>query len=238
MFQLRLLGGASLADESGPLTGRATQRRRLALLAILAIQHPRPVTRDKLVAWLWPEHDAERARHLLRDSLYLLRAALGEAALPTVGDELRLDSQFVRCDLWQFEQALSEDRLDDAVALYTGPLLDGFHPADGGELEPWFDAERARLGQRYATALEELAKRAESRGDAAAAGVWWRRLAAHDPYSGRVAVRLMRALEATGDRAGALRHARTHAALLRSEFEAAPDPDVTALAERFLLTPP
>ena len=60
----------------------------------------------------------------------LIGRDIGEAALPTVGDELRLDSQFVRCDLWQFEQALSEDRLDDAVALYTGPLLDGFHPAD------------------------------------------------------------------------------------------------------------
>ena len=72
MFLLRLFGGASLEAASGPLSGRATQRRRLALIAILALEHPRAVTRDRLVAWLWPEDDAERARHLLRDSLYIL----------------------------------------------------------------------------------------------------------------------------------------------------------------------
>ena len=88
MFLLQLFGGASLRDGSRLLSGRAVQRRRLAFLAILALEHPRAVGRDKLIAWLWPDTDTERARHLLRDSLYLLRNALGEDALSSVGDEL------------------------------------------------------------------------------------------------------------------------------------------------------
>jgi len=123
MLLLRLLGGASLEDESGPLRGRAIQRRRLALLAIVALEHPRPVSRDKLIAWLWPEHDTERARHLLRDSLYLLRLAVGEDTLPGTGDELRLNAARLRCDVWEFEEALARERPELAPAEGIAALL-------------------------------------------------------------------------------------------------------------------
>lgn len=232
MFLLQLFGGASLRDGSRLLSGRAVQRRRLAFLAILALEHPRAVGRDKLIAWLWPDTDTERARHLLRDSLYLLRNALGEDALSSVGDELHLNPQLLRCDTWEFEEAIAEGRLEAAILTYTGPLLDGFHPAGAPELEHWINAQRERLARAYAQALEQLAEKASAGTDLKAAVGWWRRLAAHDPYNARVTLGLMGALEAVGDRAGALQQARIHGVLLEQEFEAEPDPEVGALAER------
>jgi TolB-like protein/DNA-binding SARP family transcriptional activator/Tfp pilus assembly protein PilF len=237
MFLLRLFGGASLEDGSGSLSGRAVQRRRLALLAILALEHPRAVGRDKLIAWLWPEQDTERARHLLRDSLYLLRNALGEDALPGMGDELRLNPERLRCDIWEFEEALAQERPEAAVPTYAGRLLDGFHPGGASELEHWIDAHRERFARAYAQALEQLAEKASDGTDQAAAVGWWRRLAADDPYNARVTRRLMQVLEAAGDRAGALQHARIHAVLLEQEFGAEPDPEVEALAERLRTAP-
>jgi DNA-binding SARP family transcriptional activator len=77
MFLFRLFGGAGLEDGARLESGRAVQRRRLALLAIHSLQHPRAVRRDTLIAWLWPEHDTDRARHLLGDSLSLLRNGRG-----------------------------------------------------------------------------------------------------------------------------------------------------------------
>ncbi|MGH9025957.1 MAG: hypothetical protein ACRDWD_07560, partial [Acidimicrobiia bacterium] len=68
MFTLRLFGGASIEGSDGPLSGRAIQRRRLALLALLATARSRGLTRDKLVGYLWPERTADAARHLLSDS--------------------------------------------------------------------------------------------------------------------------------------------------------------------------
>ena len=237
MFLLRLFGGASLEEDSRPLAGRAVQRRRLALLAILALEHPRAVPRDRLVAFLWPEHDADRARHLLRDSLYVLRGALGEETVPASGDELRLDPLRLRSDTWDFEDALARQQPDAAVALYAGPLLDGFHPGGSPELEHWLDAQRERFARAHAQALERLAEQAGAAGALQAALGWWRRLAADDPYSGRVALRLMQALEAAGDRAGALQQARIHALLLEQEFGAGPDPEIEALAERLRTAP-
>jgi len=237
MLLLRLLGGASLEDESGPLRGRAIQRRRLALLAIVALEHPRPVSRDKLIAWLWPEHDTERARHLLRDSLYLLRLAVGEDTLPGTGDELRLNAARLRCDVWEFEEALARERPELAIDVYTGPLLDGFHVGQAQELDLWIDAQRQRLARAYANALERLAEHASAGLDHKAAVEWWRRLTAVDPYNARVTLRLMQALEASGDRAGALQQARIHATLLEQQFEAEPDPDIEALAESLRTEP-
>ena len=91
MFTLRLLGGASLDGPDGPVAGRAALRQRVALLALLAVEHPRPLSRDKLVASLWPESGTDDARHLLRESLYILRSALGDDSVLSTGDDLRLN---------------------------------------------------------------------------------------------------------------------------------------------------
>ena len=235
---LKLLGAPSIDAAGEPITGRAAQGHRLALLALLALGRGRSITRDKLIAMLWPEGRTDRARHQLSDALYIVRTALGEDVVRSTGDELMLNPGAIESDVGTFERLLDEGHLERAVHLYTGPLLDGFHLSDAPEFERWLDAERARLGQRYAAALESLAEASERRGELAVAVGWWRRVSALDPYSGRVALRLMRSLEAGGDRAGALQHARIHATLLRQEFDAEPDPDVTAFAERLRVEPP
>jgi TolB-like protein/DNA-binding SARP family transcriptional activator len=238
VLKLKLFGTPSIEASHGPVTGRATQGRRLALLALLAFARGRPVTRDKLIALMWPESPTDRARHQLSDDLYILRGALGEDVVRSVGDEIALNPDAIASDAEMFERLLDEERHEAAVELFAGPLLDGFHLPDSVEFEQWLDVERARLGRRYAAALESLAERSEAKGEFAAAANWWRRLAAHDPFSGRVTLRLMRALEAAGHRADALKHARAHATLLREEFDAEPDPEVIAFAERFRLAPP
>ena len=237
MLMLRLFGGARLEDASAPLNRRAVQRRRLALLAIIAVEHPRPVSRDKLIAWLWPEHDTERARHLLRDSLYLLRNAVADETLPGTGDELRLNPTRLRCDVWEFEEALAQGRPEEAVHAYEGPLLDGFHIDNAAELEHWIDAHRERLARAHANALEQLAESADAGGNHRAALEWWRRRAAAEPYNARITLRLMQAHEAAGDRAGALQQARSHALMLEQEFGAEPDRDVEALAASLRTAP-
>jgi DNA-binding SARP family transcriptional activator len=235
MFTLRLLGGASLDGPDGPVTGRAALRQRIALLALLAVEHPRPVSRDKLVADLWPESGTDEARHLLRDSLYILRSALGDDSVLATGDDLRLNPRRLTCDLWDFEAALARDDPEAAVSAYHGPFLAGFHLSGGEEFERWVDGERARLGRGYAQALEQLAERHVQAGELTKAVEWWSRLAREDPYNSRIALRYMQALEAAGDRAGALRHATAHADLLRTELDAVPEREVVALAERLRL---
>lgn len=231
-FSLKLLGGVALVGEQGLVTGQAAQRHRLALLAVLAAAHPRAVSRDKVMAWLWPERDIEPARRLLNQAVHALRRTLGAEAILSAGDELQLNAGLVHCDVVAFEEALAGGAPDRAVALYAGPFLDGFFLDDAPEFERWVDRERDRLATARAKALEGLAEAAERTGDAGEAVPWWKSRAAHDPYDSRVALRLMQALERTGNRAGALQHAMLHLQLLRDELQIEPIPEVRALVER------
>ena len=231
-FSLRLLGSPSIQGPDGALLcGHAAQRHRIALLALLARSPERGLSRDKVMAYLWPESDAERARNLLKVSIYVLRKALGEDALLSSGDQLRLNPQVIGADVATFDAALLRGEHERAVAAYEGPFLDGFFLSKAPEFEHWVERERDRLADSYATALEALADAAEARRDFAAAAVWWKARAAHDPYDSRVARRLMQSLEVAGNRAAALQHASIHERLLEDEFGLEPDPATRAAVE-------
>ena len=185
--ELRLFGGAVLTGDQGPVKGRSAQRRRLALLALLAVAR-RPVSRDKVIAYLWPERDTDSARRLLSESLYVLRKALGEDAILTVGDDLQLNAGVVWTDCTAFEDALGRGDREQAAGLYSGDFLDGFFISDAAEFSQWADVERERYARAHKEALEVLAKEALDSGDGRAAVGWWRGRAAADPYNARIAL--------------------------------------------------
>jgi DNA-binding SARP family transcriptional activator len=196
MNRVRLLGAPALERDGSFVTGRAAQRHRLALLALLALSPGNRLGRDRLIATLWPESDAERGRNLLKVATYVLRSALGEDVLLTVGDELRLNTDLVIVDVAEFDAAVEQGDHARAIELYPGPFLDGFFLSDAPEFEQWVDGERARLASAYAGALEGAADAAAVAGDATTALNWWKLRAAHDPYDSRVALRLMHAFDA------------------------------------------
>jgi serine/threonine-protein kinase len=237
-FRLRLFGTPAIERGGGGLlSGRVAQRHRLAVLALLALAPARRLSRDKLIAYLWPESDADRARNLLNVATYNLRASLGEAALLSAGDDLQLNGDILGVDVTEFEVALQHGDYPRAAAMYRAPFLDGFFLSDAPEFERWVDAARKRLADAYGTALEALAAEAEGRSDFGRAAEWWKTRAMLDPYDSRVATRLMQALEGSGNRAGALQHAAVHERLLQEEFGIRTAPEVSALAGRLRKTP-
>ncbi|HEY9428036.1 MAG TPA: tetratricopeptide repeat protein, partial [Gemmatimonadaceae bacterium] len=145
--------------------------------------------------------------------------------------------ELITSDIGELYAALDAGQLEHAAELYAGPFLDGVFLPGLPDFERWVEEERAQIARRVAAALESLADDAVKRGDAASAERWSRRLATMDPLNGRYALRLMESLAALGDRAGALRHARVHQALIAEELGSQPDPAVVALAERLREAP-
>ncbi|HET7471193.1 MAG TPA: DPP IV N-terminal domain-containing protein [Gemmatimonadales bacterium] len=225
------------------LSGAASQPRRLALLALLASAGEHGLTRDRMLGLLWPETDEDRARRGLNQALYALRQEVGADEIFLGTRDVRLNPDLITSDVALFTEAVRSGRLDQAVAVYIGPFLDGFHISDAPEFERWLEEERAGLARDCATALRRLAEQASERGDHTGSAEWWRKLAAQDPLNGRVAVGLMEALVAAGDRSAALHHARVYEVLMQQELEAPPDAEVLALAGRIreqaaAMTPP
>jgi DNA-binding SARP family transcriptional activator len=236
MHRLILFGGIHLEGPSGPPTGRIVQRRQLALLALLARTAHTPMTRERAVGVLWPDCPEGRARARLSDALYVIRQELGEDAVMVVGEGLRLNPDRVWSDVGAFEEAVGAGRWEEAVELYEGPFLEGFHPNGNGGFERWVDEERRSLAERYRRALETLATDAEEAGDRDTAVTWWKRRAAEERTNSRVALRLMQALAESGNVAGALQHARIHEALLEEELQLALPAEVQALVGELAAT--
>ena len=226
MLRLNTFGGLVLQQDGQLHTGPAAQRRRLALLAIIAAAGPRGVSRDKLLSILWPDSDPEAARHSLYQALHAIRRSLGSDEVFLGSSTLQLNPAVIGCDVAEFDDAVEQGGHEAAARLYRGPFLDGFRLENAAEFEQWQDAERLRHAREYAAALEALAAGAAARGDHAAAVRWWRRLAAAEPVSTRAALGLVESLVAAGDRAGALQFAGVHAALVRQHLDTEPDPAV------------
>jgi serine/threonine-protein kinase len=234
MLRLTTFGGLAIRGEGtevGSAADPAVSRRALALLVLVAA-HGTGLSREKALALLWSESDEERARNALRQSLHTLRRELRAPDYLLAGDPLRLNPAVITSDLREFEEARSAGRREEAVSRYAGPFLDGFHVGAAPEFERWVEETRAVLAREVAELLEGLAREAGRRAEPAAAAGWWRRLASLEPLNSAVALALMESLAAAGDRAGALRHAQVHEALLREELGTAPDPAVAALADR------
>jgi TolB-like protein/DNA-binding SARP family transcriptional activator/Tfp pilus assembly protein PilF len=230
MYRLRAFGGLAVERDGVRLDGVAGHRKALSLLAALAVHGS--LGRERLMALLWTESDAARAKGSLKQAIHVLRRQLSEPDLLVGTVELRLNPDRIESDVQLFTGALQAGEIEAAVAHYEGPFLDGVHLDGTPEFERWADERRADLAGRYTRALEELARRAEVQGDPLTAAGWWRRLQAADPFNGRAALHLMRSFEAAGDRAAALRHADAHDLLLREELGIRADPAIHDFAER------
>jgi len=219
------------------VAGAAAQPRRLALLALLARAGRPGITREKILALLWPDEPEERARRSLNQAVYSLRRDLGGEDALLGAKDLRLNLDRIEVDTIEFDDALKEGEFERAIVLYAGPFLDGFFVPRAAEFERWVEAERAALTLDYAGALERAAAAAAARGDQGMAVELWRRLAATDPLNGRVALSVMTALVAAGDVNAALQHARLHEALLEQELGLPPDREIAAFARELRARP-
>jgi DNA-binding SARP family transcriptional activator/tRNA A-37 threonylcarbamoyl transferase component Bud32 len=230
--RLLTLGRLALEIDGEIARGPVAQRRRLALLALLASAREAGLSREKIVGLLWAEHSPANARRILSEAIYVVRRAVGEVIVAGGLDDLQLDSALLRSDVAEFRYARAQGRLDEAAELYVGDFLEGFRLDDAAPFERWADGERSRLRSEFAAILEKIAEQASSAGRLDEAVHRWQRLAAHDPYNARFAMGLMEAMTAAGEPTSAIRHAAVHATLMREELELPSDSAVEALAER------
>lgn len=215
--RLETFGTLALSGSNGSELGnRASQRRRLALLAVLAAAGERGRSRDELLLLFWPDVTQVRARHSLEQLVYSIRSSLDKDVFIGV-NPVRLNHEVVASDVGEFNDAIARSDLAAAVRTYRGPFLNGFYLGDAPEFEQWADAQRAQLERAYSAAVEQLAVASDAAGDPAAAVRWWRTLTEIDPISAKYSSGLMRALMNGGDHATALQHAERYAAVVRRE---------------------
>jgi predicted ATPase/DNA-binding SARP family transcriptional activator len=205
-------------------------RKEQWLLALLVLRARDGVERLWLAGTLWPDSSSEQALHNLRNSLTHLRRALGPEGHRLQSPSSRtlaLDLSGATIDVVAFDAAVAHGdpaSLEEGVALYAGPLLDGCG-------EEWVFQERRVREEAYLEALETLARRAWEQGELGTAERHLRRVVAEDPLRESAQRALMQTLADSGNYAKALDVYRDLRLRLHQELSVAPDPETVALFE-------
>ncbi len=185
---LTLLGAFTITLDGEPVTRLESDKVR-ALLVRLALEPDRAFRREALAALLWPDAAPSNAAQSLRQALYSLRRAIGDAFLLVTSQTVQFRATAdVTIDVLTWQRLWDETlhhrhrrretcrhclaRLAEAVTLYRGDLLAGFALKDCPEFDDWAAVERERLHIQALDALTWLANAAERRSDYATAQTW------------------------------------------------------------------
>ena len=226
MLRVRVLGGLAVDVDGVACPAPETARGR-ALLAWCAL-HPGAHPRAGLAAALRPDVLDRSARATLRQAIWSVRQALGDAAddvLVAERDRFGLRARDLWVDLLELRSLAAEGHVEDALALAAGDVLPELD-------DEWVLAERGTHRDEVGELLRRLADTAEAGGDLAVALRWSRRALDHDPLSERTARALMTRLAFAGDRPAALAVHRALGERLRRELGVAPSGATRELAER------
>ncbi|MGG1518163.1 BTAD domain-containing putative transcriptional regulator [Paenibacillus oryzisoli] len=138
-LEVQLFGGLKImrsTSEGKQETIRLRSPKTEELFAFLACKGT--VAREEVTDTLWQDLAPDNALKNLNSTLYFIRKAVefdrSGGGITTTGSEIRLESDGLRCDLYEFQRLIKEIRrasgqnasmLEQAEALYTGPLLKG-----------------------------------------------------------------------------------------------------------------
>jgi DNA-binding SARP family transcriptional activator len=215
-----------------------------SLFQLLVTQHDRPVSRDALVAALWPGYDVEAPAVSLKVVAHALRRALAAAGATglTVSAHqggYRLDTRAMWLDVDAFESSLAlARRLDargdgasarrleaQAVDLYRGAFLEDSE-------DEWVGVRREVLADGYHLALSRLAGAALAAGDHESCIARCQQLLAVDPCREDAYRTLMICHARLGQRGRVHAWYRLCVRVLRNELEVAPEPETHAVYRR------
>src|SRR4051812_292872 len=155
MLEVRLFGTFEVRPDGTPVA--LTSTRAQTLLAYLALRHGAPQRRDRVAFLLWPDSTDRQARTNLRHVLHTLRAGVPDADHHLQATAQTLSLRDFDSDVAVFDAAVGDDdRLEEAVDLYAGDLLDGCY-------DEWLIAERDEYRRRVTGALARLVPSLEAR---------------------------------------------------------------------------
>jgi DNA-binding SARP family transcriptional activator/TolB-like protein len=228
LIRVDVLGGLRVLRDGRELRALATQPRRAALLALLAVE--RECARERVLDVLWGERDPERARRALNQTVYELRRQLGEQAIEVRGERIAVAS-LVQTDVGIFQQAAQNGDLAAALEIYRGPFLDGSFLGATNEFEEWCARHRSRLARQHRKLRLDRIEELRRSGRLPAALALAARAADEDPADDDYQHHHIALLIESGQRAPAVRAYEAFAARLAAQ-DLAPLDHTRALLEQ------
>lgn len=236
MYSINLLGTPQILQDAQPLT--ITRKKSRALLYYLAA-HAKPLTRDRLLAFFWPDQDRAAAQQVLRTTLHGLRKALGSALV--VDDDTLAIAPEVLVDVRTFEANLttptstrSVQLLTSTLQLYRGDFLSDFALSEAAEFDDWVFGQQEHYRRLAVRGYVALSQEHEQQQNFAAALDALDRALQFDRLQEDLQRTALRLHYLAGDRAGAIRRYESLRKLLDEELGVPPMAETRALYDQIV----
>ncbi len=234
ILEIRLLGSPQLLLDGNAVEG--LRRKNRALLFYLAAQNGQ-ASREKLLAFFWPDYDRSAAQPILRTMIHEIRKYLGGTFASD--DRMVTLSPAAFIDIRDFSSALNSAPpdlriLSETLKLYAGDFLEGFSLSDSPQFDDWADSERERYRLMAMNGFARLARLQEGQRNYPAALESMQRALAFNPFQEELQRDTMRLLYLNGDRAGVIRQYETLRKLLDEEMGVPPMPESRALYDSII----
>lgn len=152
VYLLRVLGVPRIEGPDGGSAAAWHSVIALRFWHLLATAPRHLLAPDRLVGLLWPDTEAEKARHLLYAAVHTVRRGLGQDVLVTEGDGIRQNVQCLRVEVAEFRLAITRAEDTAAAGWYGGC-------AAGGSVAAGRGGVRALAGYRAGRAGVALSRR-------------------------------------------------------------------------------
>ena len=230
-LEFRLFGGLEIHANGNPIEGLVS-RKANALVAYLAC-NPSLHARERLADLLWDDRNPSSALGNLRVLLNSIRNQLVPPVVITRNTVHISQSEDIWVDCLAFEELVTVltlpatqksslppaivDDLQNALALYQGEFLAGFHLREAQQFDDWATLERERYHILAVKSVQTLVSHylsTNQHGLAVAAAQRWIQFDPFNEYAHRL---LMEGLVNNGQRSAALDHYQHYLTRLRNE---------------------
>jgi diguanylate cyclase (GGDEF)-like protein len=253
-LSMQLLGTFQVALDGQSVTRAFRTEKERALLAYLVMESRRPVTREMLAEFFWPDRPPGKARTNLRQALAGLRKVLAEP--PGGGTYLHVDDDSVQfntaSDYWLDVQAfraalgatlrhdhqdletcqVCAEQLETAIGHYRGQFFGDFYASTSLEFKEWLACQREQLFRYLLGAMKNLAAYYTNQGLTEQAIALTRQHTNLDPLDEYPRRQLMRLYALGGMRSLALEQYRVIQELLAEQLGVLPADETTRLYEQ------
>src|SRR5690606_28081666 len=237
------LGGMTIRRDNTPVTGFIS--RKVEALFVYLLCEPREHPREVLAEFFWDDLPQARSLANLRMALSSLQQQLAPYVVATRQTLSINHEQPIWLDIAELSAALdhaeevwtrngrlprsSVTKLEEALKLYRGDFLAGFHLRDSGGFEEWKLMQQEHLRGRVITALDRVVQYHLDSGEYSEGIEHGNRLLQLDPLREEAYRQLMRLHVGSGHRSAAVAQYEACRRLLRQELDVEPDAETAAL---------
>lgn len=214
MLYIKLLGKTRIEYEGKDITEKFGAKT-IALLSLLLLNENEQVSREKLIAFLWPDSNEEAGKYNLRFNLWLLKSVIGEDK--NGSSFINLDRGFCtinqgydfKCDLIAVKEAnsfenKSIEELETLLKIFTGDFMESFYFKNCNEYNEIILIERSHLDNIRTKLIMKMVELYEEKSDLDNCLNILIELIQSQPYDEEVALKIMEIYDQEGKQSSAV----------------------------------